>query len=127
MSLMHTTFIDGPAKGEVLSLARSPILLRVVNVGDHFDALDQLDDLASSNESITVYRLTAEPSVCFIDGRDPKTGRRWGVRLSVGTYAVLPEQPDDATLRDNQKWRAWCVAKMDLLMPEWAKTKAVMP
>ncbi len=127
MSLMFTTFVDGPAKGKHFQLSRSPILLRVVNVGDHFDALDQLDDVASSNEHITAYRLVSAPGVCFIDGRDPKSGRRCGRRLSTGTYAVLPEQPEDATMRDNEAWRAWCGANNDRLLPEWAKGKTVMP
>lgn len=127
MSIMHTTFADGPAKGQRLSLQRSPILLRVVNVGDHWDALDQLDDQASSNETITVYVLAAAPGVCFIDGRDPKTGRRFGERRSMGTYKLLPEQPEDAILRDNALWREWCRVNHERLLPEWARGKTVMP
>jgi len=120
-------FCDGPAKDQHLNLTRHPILLRVVNVGDHWDALDQLEDTASSNESITVYRLTAKPTMCFIDYRDPKTGRRRGERREAASYEVLPEQPDDATLRNDDRWREWCQANHERLAPEWARGKTVMP
>ncbi len=121
------TFLDGPAAGQTLTLQRTPVLLRVVHVGENVDALDQLDDLASSNESITVYRMTDAPSHCHVDYRDPKTGRRRGEWRRMATYAVLPEQPDDATLRDNEAWKAWCRANFDRVAPEWAKGRSVMP
>jgi len=121
------TFLDGPADGQHLNLRRTPVLLRVVQAGNAFDALDQLDDTASPDETITVYQLTQAPGWCHIDGRDAKTGRRWGETRPIATYALLPEQPDDATLRDNAAWREWCRMNFDRLAPEWAKGRSVMP
>lgn len=45
---------------------------------------------------------------CDIDYRD-KQGRRRGAWYATGEYRVCAEQPDDETLRDTAKWRAWCV------------------
>ena len=55
---MTTRFIDGPAKGVVLDLERTPHYLRVVHDSEtwQWDALDQLDDEPKPTETIFVYR-----------------------------------------------------------------------
>lgn len=128
MSLMHTTFEDGPARGARLALARAPVLLRVaVGPSGTVDALDQREDTAKPGETITVYVLTAPASVCFIDYQLPGGGRRVGERLMSGHYRMLRDQPGDDVLRDNAAWRAWCEANFVSIAPAWTRGKAVMP
>lgn len=120
---MSANFRDGPASGTILQLQRTPVLLRAVQdqKSGEWDALDQLDDAAKPTEKIVVYVLVRQPTTAFVDG--VKGGRRCGWRMSIAEYFVLAEQPDDATMRDNAKWREWCGTQP---MPEWAKN-AVMP
>lgn len=119
---------DGPARGERLRIKRAPILLRVVHSHARgWDALDEIGDTPTPDETIYVYVLQGEPSVCFVDGRDPKTGRRCGEMRRVGTYAVAAEQPDGSTLRDTAAWRSWCASIQNRLVPAWAKGNTVMP
>ncbi len=102
------TFLDGPAAGQRLTLRRAPMFLRVVcDAKGKWDALDQLDDKPAKDEAIHVYRVDQIEGGAFVDGRDPKTGKRWGCYMQMGTYKHWPEQPDDATLRDKAKWQAW--------------------
>lgn len=127
MSLMHTTFEDGPARGARLSLGRSPILLRVViDRTGTVDALDQVDDTPRPGEAIHVYVLAEKPGVCHIDYRDTQ-GRRRGEWRSTGTYHLAPIQPEDAVLRDTARWQAWCRHNFPVLAPDWARDSAVMP
>lgn len=127
MSLMHTTFEDGPASGATLSLARSPVLLRVViDRAGRVDALDQLDDTPRAGESVHVYILTQKPGVCFLDFRDAN-GRRRGERRETGTYRLASMQPDDDVLRDTTRWREWCRHHFPSLAPDWARDMAVAP
>lgn len=101
------TFADGPVAHAFLSLRRCPIYLRVVRGPDgEIDALDQLDDAPQLDEEIIVYRIVGAPSVCFVDGT--RNGRRCGRREVMARYAVVAEQPDDATVRDTTAWRKWC-------------------
>ena len=43
-------------------------------------------------------------------------GRRRGSTQQVADYRVYATQPDDSTLRDTKKWRAWAET-------EWKKLK----
>lgn len=105
-----TIFLDGPAVLVNLSLARSPVFLRVVqNAAGEFDALDQLDDVAADDEQIVAYRLAGVPSVAFIDYTSK--GRRYGKQVRMAKYRVVAEQPDDTTMRDTAAWRDWCVVQ----------------
>jgi len=100
---------DGPARGQTFTIARAPYFLRVVqNAAGTWDALDLIDDAPKSDEQIHVYRRTTEPMVAHVDGRDPKTGRRYGRWMAIADYRLHPVQPDDDTARDNQAWQAWC-------------------
>lgn len=103
-------FLDGPAQGVRLMLARAPIYLRVVrnHVGE-WNALDQPDDTPEAGEAIFAYRRVGEAGSLHLDRRN-KRGRRVGEWYQTGEYRVL-EQPDDATLRDTEAWRAWALAQ----------------
>jgi hypothetical protein len=67
-----------------------------------YDALDQLEDTPNPDETIYLYRITALPGWCHI--RAAKGG---GGTYSMGHYAYVSPQPDDAILRDNAAWRNW--------------------
>lgn len=106
---MTTNFIDGPAAGTVLSLQRAPLMLRVVVDKDgKVDALDQLADSPKPNESVHCYIMAGPPGATgFIDGRDPKTGRRWGHPFASATYRLHDAPPADSIMRNNQQWAQW--------------------
>jgi len=55
-----TTFEDGPAKGQHLSLQRAPKFLRVVEDGGKWDALDQPTDEPRPGETLYAYRISSE-------------------------------------------------------------------
>lgn len=109
-----TSFTDGPAKDKVLQLKRAPVFLRVVIKGDTVDALDQVDDKPEPDETIHVYMRDGQAGFVHLDGRDAKTGKRWGKTFATAEYKLYDVQPDDATLRDRAKWQEWCAA-------EWKK------
>ncbi len=104
-----STFLNGPAEGTNLTLGRSPYFLRVVRTPEgKWDALDQLDDTPSPDEEIHVYRIASEPMTSHVDGRDPKTGKRFGRWMSIADYVFHDEQPDDRTARYKAAWQEWC-------------------
>lgn len=77
-------FINGPAKGINLSLGRSPYFLRAVrDPRGKWDALDKIDDEPALEEEIHVYRIASEPIIMHVDGRDSKTGKRYGRWTSI--------------------------------------------
>jgi len=123
MSLMHVDFKDGPARGQFLRLKRAPVFLRVVQGLNGFDALDLPTDTPRAGELIYAYMRTGPDGWCHLDGRDPKTGKRWSETNATGSYALCREQPPDATMRDAAKWQAWCASQP---LAEWAKN-ARMP
>ena len=104
-----TEFINGPATGVSLNLARTPIYLRVVHdtAAGTWDALDQLDDVPKPTEEIHVYRIEGEPMRGFWDGTD-KRGRRTGGMFIHAQYRHVIRQPDDDTARDAEAWKQWC-------------------
>ena len=103
------TFIDGPAEGVHLSLQRIVFFLRVVRGTDgKWDALDQPSDLPAPSEAIWVYRHNKTEGSAFVDGRDQKTGKRWGRVEHIASYRLHEIQPDDAAMRDNAAWTKWC-------------------
>lgn len=122
---MMTTFLNGPAKGQKFRCSRCPILLRVVKHKStgKWDVLDQLADTPEDMEHVYLYMLTAPPSSGFWDGRDPKTGKRTGGAFQAGVYRLpdFSDPPNDAVLRDNEEWDAWCKRNDHRIRPEWAK------
>lgn len=113
-------FLDGPAAGRSLMLRRAPLYLRAVwdAVNQKWDALDQLTDLPAPGEMIVVYRRTGEPSAAFIDWTEK--GRRRGGCFAVAEYALVSDQPDDATTRLTKSWRKWCWAQVRSQAPTGA-------
>ena len=105
---MPTRFIDGPAAGVCLSLSRAAMFLRAV-LGDDgkWDALDQLEDTPSASETAYVYIIQGEPGTAFVDGRDPKTGKRYGRKEVIAEYRFFEPQPSAEIMRNNDKWGEW--------------------
>lgn len=120
---MFTTFIDGPAKGQKLSLRRNPLLLRVVHdpkkgdVAEAWDALDQPDDKLGRGEAVYLYRLTGPPGYVHVRAaRGSGLGGSW----CTGVYSIMLVQPDREILRDNDAYGRWCDKNRIELMPGWA-------
>ena len=93
-----TTFLDGPAQGEILHLKRAPRFLRVTQNGPVFDALDQLEDEPEETELIYVYEITG-----------PVTGI---VTTTTGTFPIaqyrfITPPPGDGLVRRTHAWRGW--------------------
>lgn len=98
-----TRFIDGPAAGKVLSLSNAPLLLRVViDERGGVDALDVPTDEPRPNEKIHLYTRRGAVICGFIDGRDPKTGKRVGRRFVGGDYVHHPDFLSENVLRDSK-------------------------
>ncbi len=111
---MHT-FLDGPAKGTVLTCQRAPLFLRVViDPNGVIDALDSLADTPAPDEKITVYFQVGNKGSVHYSGRN-KDGKRFGRFEEVADYAVCQEQPDDETARNATAWRAWCEGRAEKL------------
>lgn len=107
------TFRDGPAAGQTMDLQRAPYVLRVTFNGKAWDALNEADDIARSDESLHCYVMASEP-VRFHICRSPRRLSGWHVNAD---YRLLTESPpDDATMRDNQAWFAWCDSNMERLL-----------
>lgn len=100
-------FLDGAAKGTVLSLRRVPWFLRVViDEAGQVDALDQLDDQAREGETLYVYRQAGQASRAILCSR----GRGCRTEISCD-YSLWPDQPPQEVLRDNDQWREWAEAR----------------
>lgn len=110
-----TTFIDGMAKNTILSLQRAPVFLRVTMRFEQgkpvFDALDQLDDTPTPEETLFAYQVSGAVGGAFIDGRDAKTGKRFGRYEPIATYRLHHTQPADEIMRDNKKWGDWVLTQ----------------
>ena len=112
--ITHCRFLDGLAIGVGISLARAPLMLRLVRSPDgKWDALDQLDDEAREDEEIFVYRASSKPAAMFVD----KTigGRRVGERAQCLEYREWPH-PGDEHVRITATWSDWCDKNKELLM-----------
>jgi hypothetical protein len=112
-----TTFSNGPAAGQVLNLRRAPLFLRLVqDLAGAWDALDQLHDTPRPDETIVVYRLVSNDGPIHLNMRG-RQGRRCGGTFQRATYAVVEEQPDDATLRTTASWRQWAQGQAEVQTP----------
>ncbi len=105
-----TTFQDGPAAGTTLMLKRAVRFLRVVvDAKNKVDALDQLYDQPAAGEKIFAYEITANPTMCHLN-----CGGGRGGFYPIANYRLVPQQPDDATLRDTFSWGEWCQKTFEL-------------
>jgi hypothetical protein len=110
-------FLDGPAAGEWLQLRRVPMLLRVVQDGDEWDALDQLKDEPKQSETIHVYRRRDDLQVSkyhILTSRPRRAGSGW---FWTASYSVVPDQPGDDQVRSTDAWRAWVSAWLEKHRP----------
>ena len=106
-----TRFTNGPATGVTLLLRRVPIYLRVVakqrQCGrPEWDALDQVDDTPTSDETLYAYRKVSDDGTVHIN-----RGRHGSGFYAIATYEFIEPQPSDTTMRDTQQWRDWCYAQ----------------
>jgi hypothetical protein len=106
------TFLDGPAQGQTLALKRAPRFLRVTRFrAKEFDALDQLDDTPRVGEMLFAYEIAEYQGVYhLLCGRGAKSASGF---YQQGAYRFVVDQPDDATMRDTERWRQWCMARKD--------------
>lgn len=93
-----------------IELARAPLYLRfvyrIVDGRPAWDALDQLDDHPSPDETIIAARR-GEKGTVHVDGS--KNGRRFALWYTTYQYHEFTEQPADDVMRDPAKWQAFCV------------------
>lgn len=82
-----TTFIDGPAKGQCLSLKVARTFLRVTESKGVWDALDIPTDEPRPDEKLYLYRLHEN--------------------LGIASYRFVEPQPDDLTMRTSIRWSTW--------------------
>lgn len=101
-----TRFKQGPANDAVLSLKCSPLLLRVVERGGKFDALDQPEDTPAKDEKIYAYER-----IELLGSAHVNMGRGRGGFYPIATYQFIEAQPDDATMRHVNLWAEWCRAR----------------
>lgn len=100
-----TKFENGPAHGVTLMLKRAPTYLRVVmNSQGNFDALDQLHDTPTKEESLFAYKLHGSVGSVHLN----TGGKPGGGLFTVATYQYVESQPLDETMRCKQNWWAWC-------------------
>jgi hypothetical protein len=95
--------LDGPAGGSLVETRRAPPFLRVVvGVSGQACALDQLDDRPTPGQQVHVYvRVGAARS-------GVPCSRAWCCREFVAAvYRWHAEQPDQAVLSNNARWREW--------------------
>lgn len=104
-----TSFVEGPAKGQHLMLKRAAQFIRVVEEAGKWDALDQPEDTPKPTEKIYAYQVHGEVNTCHIRA----SGGRGGF-YPIANYRVVAEQPDDATMRHDGLWTAWCKEKSTL-------------
>lgn len=102
-----TRFLDGPAAGKTMQLRRAPLLLRVVEGPDGFDALDLLEDEPLPEERIWVYRLVAHEGFTHVHTGNGLPREHLGRWLAIAEYRLASEQPDEQVLRHTSSWRRW--------------------
>lgn len=97
-------FWGGPADNATLALKRAPRFLRVVHgPRGKLDALDQLDDQAEPQETISVYRQVWVGPTYHLKGNRGVTGF-W----PTASYQWMPHVNGES-VRSTDAWRAWCL------------------
>jgi hypothetical protein len=101
------TFIDGPAEGKTLRFERAPKYLRaVIDPDGKVDVLNEPSDEPRPDEAIFAYVAVRNRGTAHINSRDAR-GRNTSGWTAMVEYRFIPDQPDDATLRDRALWCAW--------------------
>lgn len=103
-----------------LQLKRTPKYLRFTCHGcktptRSWDALDQEDDTAADGEYLFAAVLENRGSL-HID--KTVNGRRVAEWHGTAHYVPIAEQPTQELMRDNAKWRAWCMQREGIEVPE---------
>jgi len=102
-------FVDGPAQGRTLLLARAPLMLRVVQAAcGRLNALDKLDDKPQDDELVYLYIMVGPVGDWVFVSFAGRNGQRRGGRFQSATYRLLPEQPEPRHLRQREPWNDWC-------------------
>lgn len=100
------TLRGGPAEGTYL-VRRAPLYLRaVVDANGTKDVLDELSDIASPAESISVYRLVGKVGNVHV-----RTSKGAGF-YALAEYEHLADIDGEA-LRRNDDWAAWAGSQPD--------------
>lgn len=104
---MTTNFVDGPAQGTKLFLARAPMVLRVViNPRGVVDALDLPGDTPEDNEKVYLYIMHGAPgSAGIVCSRG--AGARHSTVFQSANYRLAREQPGQDVLANPGRWREW--------------------
>lgn len=128
-----THFIGGPAEGKAdgLCFNRAPYFLRLTyedgrggtKATGKWDCLNELSDHARPHESLYCYRQVSNRGHVHICRSREHGGGGYFVQA---TYEFVESQPDDATMRDNERWTEWVHNRWDDL-PEDQKQRFVMP
>lgn len=104
------TFIDGPAKGQTMDLARVPFYLRATHSESRgWKALEYPGDTPCPDESLHLYYFFKDTGAVHLDYRDRRTGQRSAKTVRCADYRLCPVQPGDAILRDYTRFHAWCM------------------
>lgn len=101
-----SSFTNGPAHAVKLMLRRAPKFIRVTEHAGEFDALYQLSDEPQPSESLFAYERIGAPMSYHIrlSGK-AKAGSGF---YQDAEYAYITKQPDDATMRERERWQQWC-------------------
>lgn len=95
------TFENGPAVGHTLKLSRAPRFLRVCRSPQlTFSALEKPDDRAAIADTLIAYEIASS-----------RTPRGTVDANPVASYRMVQDQPDDAVMRDAEKWKAWATER----------------
>lgn len=117
---MSNAFIildDGPCAGTRLTASQAPIMLRITrDQNGGVDCLDLATDIPKPDEQVIVYRARGRGSVAFVDGRDPKNGKRFGYQSRTQHYTLHEPQPAAEHTGTWAAWSAWCEANKAHLM-----------
>lgn len=108
------SFLDGPAVGQNLTVRRAKFFLRVTVDGDKWDCLNEYWDTARPHENLFVY-IAVEKATAVHLKMAKRSESGW---YALCQYRFLEPQPPDDAIRDNEKWRAWCMAQTEL-MAQW--------
>lgn len=105
-----TVRLRHPLFRTTLFLHRVPKYLRFVytdtaTCARKWDALDQLDDEPNDGEHLLA-AILANRSAMHVSYTEK--GRRRGEWWKTADYELVSPQPDEATMRDRDRWRDWC-------------------